>query len=86
MRHNSLSSKYISTHFQNSKYWIDQNDRCVENYVINVSICGNNFTLADIMLFCFLHFGTTVGQNIDPELKNINSWFEKVKERPSAAA
>ena len=49
-------------------------------------ICGNNFTLADIMLFCFLHFGTTVGQNIDPELKNINSWFEKVKERPSAAA
>ena len=48
-------------------------------------ICGNNFTLADIMLFCFLHFGTTVGQDINPELKNINSWFEKVKERPSTS-
>ena len=37
---------YISsTQFQNTKNWIDQNDRCVENDVINVSICGNHFTL-----------------------------------------
>ena len=49
-------------------------------------ICGNNFTLADIMLFCFLHFGSTVGQDIDPKLKNINTWFEKVGKRSSASA
>ena len=49
-------------------------------------VCGNRFTLADIMLFCFLNFGATVGQTINPEAKNITAWFEKVKERPSASA
>ena len=49
-------------------------------------VCGDRFTLADIMLFCFLNFGATVGQAINPEAKNITAWFEKVKERPSAAA
>ena len=49
-------------------------------------ICGNNFTLADIMLFCFLHFGSTVGQDIEPKLKYINTWFEKVGKRSSASA
>ena len=49
-------------------------------------VCGDRFTLADIMLFCFLNFGTTVGQAIPDEAKNIKAWFEKVKERPSATA
>ena len=49
-------------------------------------ICGNNFTLADIMLFCFLHIGSTVGQDIEPKLKKINTWFEKVGKRSSASA
>ena len=49
-------------------------------------IFGNKFTLADIMIFCFLHFGSTVGQDIDPKLKNINTWFEKVGKRSSASA
>ena len=49
-------------------------------------ICGKNFTLADIMLFCFLNFGSTVGQEINPESKNILSWFKKVEKRPSASA
>ena len=49
-------------------------------------VCGDRFTLADIMLFCFLNFGATVGQTINPEAKNITAWFEKVKGRPSAAA
>ena len=49
-------------------------------------ICGKNFTLADIMLFCFLNFGSTVGQEINPETKNILSWFNKVEKRPSASA
>ena len=49
-------------------------------------VCGDRFTLADVMLFCFLNFGATVGQTINPEAKNITAWFEKVKERPSTAA
>ncbi len=49
-------------------------------------VCGDRFTLADVMLFCFLNFGATVGQAINPEAKNITAWFEKVKERPSASA
>ena len=48
-------------------------------------VCGNRFTLADIMLFCFLDFGTTVGQGINEECSNIVSWYKKVKERPSAS-
>ena len=49
-------------------------------------VCGDRFTLADVMLFCFLNFGATVGQTINPEAKNITAWFEKIKERPSASA
>ena len=49
-------------------------------------ICGENFTLADIMLFCFLNFVSTVGQEINPESKNILRWFEKVGKRSSASA
>tara|TARA_Y100000590_G_scaffold70458_3_gene76975 strand:- start:1123 stop:1734 length:612 start_codon:yes stop_codon:yes gene_type:complete len=48
-------------------------------------ICGERFTQADIVLFCFLNFGKTVGQDFNPELKNISSWFERVNERPSAS-
>ena len=49
-------------------------------------ICGNRFTLADVMLFCFLAFGATVGQAVSEENLNIISWYDRVKERSSAAA
>ena len=49
-------------------------------------ICGKRFTLADIMLFCFMNFAATVGQGLSPEAKNLVSWFEKVNERPSSSA
>jgi glutathione S-transferase len=49
-------------------------------------ICGKRFTLADILLFCFLGFGATVGQTLKPDLKNVGAWFERVKARPSASA
>jgi glutathione S-transferase len=49
-------------------------------------ICAKRFTLADILLFCFLDFGATVGQPIDPDFKNVTAWFARVKERPSAKA
>lgn len=49
-------------------------------------IAGDKFTLADIHLFCFLEFGATVRQPLNPANKNIAAWFERVKARPSAAA
>jgi glutathione S-transferase len=49
-------------------------------------ICGDRFTLADILLFAFVEFGGQVGQPLDPAFKNVTAWFERVKARPSAAA
>lgn len=49
-------------------------------------IVGDRFTLADILLYCFLDFGAQVGQPINPDNKNIAAWFERAKARPSAAA
>ncbi|HEY1448234.1 MAG TPA: glutathione S-transferase family protein [Caulobacteraceae bacterium] len=49
-------------------------------------IVGDRFTLADILLFCFLEFGASVGQPLNPDNKNIAAWHERAKVRPSAAA
>ena len=49
-------------------------------------LCGGRFTLADILLYCFLEFGNAVGQPLDPENKHVAAWFARVKARPSAAA
>jgi glutathione S-transferase len=47
-------------------------------------IAGDRFTIADIILFAALDFGGSVGQKLDPSLKNVNAWFERVNARPSA--
>jgi glutathione S-transferase len=52
----------------------------------NTWICGDRFTLADILLFAFLDFGRAVGQTIDPELPWLPGWFERVSKRPAAEA
>ncbi|MDB5442794.1 MAG: glutathione S-transferase [Phenylobacterium sp.] len=49
-------------------------------------ICGDRFTLADILLFAFIEFGGQVGQPLDPGFKQLNAWFERVKARPSVSA
>lgn len=49
-------------------------------------IVPGRFSLADILLFCFLGFGAMVGQPLPEEAGNIKAWFERVKARPSAAA
>ena len=49
-------------------------------------VCGNRFTLADILLFVFVDFGGQVGQPLDAANKNIAAWFERVKQRPSVSA
>ena len=49
-------------------------------------ICGSRFTLADILLYCWLDFGGQVGQPLDQGNTNIAAWFARVAERPSARA
>lgn len=49
-------------------------------------ICGDRFSLADILLFVFLAFGTQMGQPIPDEAAWIKAWFARVQARPSAAA
>jgi glutathione S-transferase len=49
-------------------------------------VCGERFTLADIMLFAFLDFGAQVGQPINPEFHAITAHHARMKARPSAAA
>jgi glutathione S-transferase len=49
-------------------------------------VCGDRFTLADIMLYVFLEFGEQVGQPLNQENANIMAWWDRVKNRPSAAA
>ena len=49
-------------------------------------IAGDRFTLADILLYCFLTFGGMVGQPIPDEAANIKAWHARVGGRPSAAA
>jgi glutathione S-transferase len=49
-------------------------------------ICGQRFTLADILLYCWIDFGGQVGQPLDPANANIATWFTRVAERPSVRA
>ena len=49
-------------------------------------LAGDRFTLADIMLFCFLSFGNQVGQPLNPDNKNIAAWFDRVKARAAEKA
>ena len=49
-------------------------------------ICGDRFTLADIMLYCFLNFGASVGQAISEENKNISNLYSRLSELDSASA
>ena len=49
-------------------------------------IVPGRFTLADILLYCFLTFGAVVGQPIPEEAGNITAWHARVAARASAAA
>lgn len=49
-------------------------------------VCGDRFTLADIMLYAFLEFGGTVGQPLDESLSNVKTLYDRIAERPSIAA
>lgn len=47
-------------------------------------IAGDQFRLVDIVLYCCLDFCKGVGQPLNPALKNIGAWFERVDSRPTA--
>jgi glutathione S-transferase len=49
-------------------------------------ICGDRFTLADILLFAFLEFGAAVGQPLDAKCERLQAWYARVAARPSIAA
>jgi glutathione S-transferase len=50
------------------------------------TIVPGRFSLADVALYSIAEFGVSVGQTIDPALKNVSAWLDKVKERDSAQA
>lgn len=49
-------------------------------------ICGERFTLADIMLHAWLRFFGRQGQPLDPTLARLAAWNERIAARPSAKA
>ena len=48
-------------------------------------ICGNRFTLADILLFAFLEFGGSVGQPLDAKCERLQAWYARIAARPSVS-
>ena len=48
-------------------------------------VCGDRFTLADIILFCFVNFAAQVGQPASPNLTNLAAWSDRVAARSAAA-
>lgn len=49
-------------------------------------LCGDRLTLADVLLYCFLAFGTSVGQPLNEDNRNVKAWFDRMAARPSAKA
>lgn len=49
-------------------------------------LAGDRFSLADILLFCFVEFGAAVGQPPSTHLTQLAAWRARVAARPSAAA
>ena len=49
-------------------------------------LAGDRYSLADLFLYCMVDFAANVGQPLDPAWLNLKAWFDRVAERPSAAA
>jgi glutathione S-transferase len=49
-------------------------------------ICGDQIRFVDITLYCCMDFAKDVGQPINPALKNINAWYQRMNARPSATS
>ena len=66
---------------QNRLKWLNEQMADGREY-----LCGKRFTLADIHLYGWLHFGNQVGQPLDRTNTHIAAWFDRVAQRPSAKA
>jgi glutathione S-transferase len=49
-------------------------------------VCGDRYTLADVMLLAFVEFGASVGQPAPASAGWIAAWHKRAAARPSAAA
>ena len=50
-------------------------------------ICGDRYTLADIMFYCFMRFGAPPGRsNLPAQTTNLASWFKRIDARAAASA
>jgi glutathione S-transferase len=50
-------------------------------------ICGDRYSLADIILYCFMTFGAPEGRtNLPSGCKNLPAWHARIAQRPSANA
>ncbi len=70
----------LKAYVQDRLSWLDK------NWNGRTWLAGDTFSLADILLFCFLAFGAQVGQPHKAELKNVSAWYDKVAARDSVAA
>ena len=66
---------------QNRLKWLNEQMADGREY-----LCGKRFTLADIHLFVWLHFGNQIGQPLDRSNTHIAAWFDRIAQRPSAKA
>ena len=50
-------------------------------------LCGERYSLADILLYCFMTFGAPAGRNnLPPGADRLQGWYRRVAARPAAAA
>jgi glutathione S-transferase len=48
-------------------------------------LCGERYSLADILLYCFVDYRSEIGHPPLPEWTALADWFERVGARPAAA-
>ncbi|MEE4191597.1 MAG: glutathione S-transferase [Halieaceae bacterium] len=79
--------------YQNKEWGEKQRETAINGFryfdtVLGASafVAGDNFSMADITLFCGLGFADFAGIEIPAELVNLAAWREKIAARPSIAA
>lgn len=48
-------------------------------------LCGDRYSMADILLYCFTNWAGGGAQPISSDHKNMTAWFERIHTRPSAS-
>ncbi len=75
------AAEELQTLVEDRTLWLDQ------QMADKTWICGDRFTLADIMFYCFMAFRAPEGESsLPPGTPNLDAWFHRVKVRPSTKA